>query len=158
MADYTIDQIVARYVQLRDEMQVISQRHAAELKPYNDKLQILNTVLLDRLNKTGSESIRTEHGTAYKKTVMSATIEPENGWEQLMDFIMMAGLNRVSEVEVRAGSAEEAMMAWRTTPELSLLCHAVNKTAIKEFMDNKNAEIPPGVKVSHITNVGVRRE
>lgn len=158
MAEFTIEQIVAKYVQIRDEMAEIAKRHAAELQPLNQKLQVLNAVLLDRLNKSGVESARTDAGTAYKKVVMSATVEKEGGWEQILDFIMMKGLDRVSEVMARNGTPEEAMVAWRTTPELSLLCHAVSKEAIKEYMDNKSGEIPPGVKVSHVTNVGVRRE
>jgi hypothetical protein len=153
---YTIDDVVRVYVQRRDEIKAIGERHAAELKPHLEKQHMLEQALLSMLNAGNLDSAKTEHGTAYRSTQTSVTVDKENdGWSALVDFIVRRGIDRVAEVMERDGPPEDAVAAFRDMPELSLFNQSVNKTVVKEMMDAGQAI--PGVKIAQIMQVGVRR-
>ena len=71
---FTVDQIIEKFVSVRDAIKTISERHAEELKPLCDRLAIFEQALLAKLNADNTDSVKTEHGTAYRSTVMSATV------------------------------------------------------------------------------------
>lgn len=154
MSGFTIGAIIAKYVALRDEASERSKRHAEELKPFGDKMQAIEAYLLNHLNEQNENSIATEHGTAYRSTIMSATVAE---FEPLLDFILMDALERVlTPLEMNAPPAE-VMAAFRSSPRFALLNRAVNKTAVAEMMERENGATPPGVRVAHVTKVNIRR-
>lgn len=125
---YTAEAVIARYVALRDECDVIAERHAAELKPHRDAMEKLEAWLLASLNAQGADNIKTPQGTAYKSTTLSAKVQD---WDALWTFIELGH------------------------PEF--LIHGVNKSAVKEFMDEHLGQQPPGVETVWVTKVNVRR-
>ena len=125
---YTAEQVIARYVALRDECDQIAKRHAAELKPHHDAMEKLEAWLLATLNGQGADNIKTPQGTAYKSTTLSTKVAD---WDALWAFIELGH------------------------PEF--LVHGVNKTAVKEFMDENQGQQPPGVETSWMVKVNVRR-
>lgn len=151
---YTIDQIVERYVATRDEMKVISERHKIELEPMNKRKELLEQAMMILLNEQNAESVKTEHGTAYKSTVMSATVED---WDKLMEFILAGAIDRIADSLEKGEPPEAQIAAFRDTPEMALINRSVNKTAVKEIMEQQDGFIPPGVKTAQITSVNVRR-
>lgn len=60
--------IVAKYVALRDKVADIKKRHAAELQPYAEAMATIDAYLLDHLNSTGAQSIKTSAGTFFRDT------------------------------------------------------------------------------------------
>lgn len=80
-----IDQIVEKYVELRDAKAEIAERHKAELAPYAQMLDKLEGILLGELDKAGLQSAKTPHGTAYKSVTTSAKVID---WDKTLDFIV----------------------------------------------------------------------
>ena len=151
---FTTDQIVAKYVAVRDEKKALSEKHSAELAPYNKKLEILEQALLASLNAQNADSVKTEHGTAYKSTVMSASVED---WDALTAYILSEAVDRIADSLERGEPPEKQIEAFQQTPAFALINRSVNKTAVKETMEAKEGFIPPGVKTAFVTSVNVRR-
>ena len=85
-------------------------------------------MFLAEFNETGQESAKTEHGTAYKATRMSTKVSDRDAF-----------LNFVRENE-----------AWE------FLESRANKTAVTAYME-ENEDVPPGVDVSRISTINIRR-
>ncbi len=151
---FTVDQVVGKYVELRDQQRLVSERHAEEMKPFNEALQNIEAWLLGHFNANGIESAKTKHGTAYKSTTMSATVE---NWDELFKTIVSSAFIRALSVIEEGGNDEEAFARFCSSERLSLLVRGVNKTAVKEYMDMTCGAVPPGVKTTFITKCNVRR-
>lgn len=128
-AAFTVDQVIAKYVAIRDQMKVISERHAAELKPYAESLDKIEAWLNAKLNEVGADSLKTSEGTAYRSTVQQFKLDD---WDQFFSYI-------------------ERSASWQ------FLVHSVNKTAVTEHMAEHQGALPPGVSMTQIHKVNVRR-
>lgn len=125
---FDFGQFVGLYVQLRDKIKVIEDKHEEELKPFKDKKVQLEAMLQNALNETGQESAKTTEGTVYKRIKRSATIENKSEFTR---FVIADGL-------------------W------DLVDWKANVTAVEDFLMKEN-QLPPGVKISSVSTVGVRR-
>lgn len=129
-AGVTLDKVVQVFSAIRDAR--TAKRHAweaedAALEADQDKLKQL---MLAILNQTGAESIRTEHGTAYRT------------------------------MKVKPSAADwSAIYAWiMADPErFELLEKRVKATFVKQFMEENNGAAPPGINVLREYEVSVRR-
>ena len=123
-----IQALVGLYIKLRDRRK--DRKTAYELDDQKDKdyQEKIEQKLLAFLNESGGESFRTDAGTAYKTTRTSATVQD---WDAALAYIKVHD-------------------AW------DMLEHRVNKTFVEEYIET-NQETPPGVGVSRITVVNVRR-
>jgi hypothetical protein len=126
----SLDKVVQAYNAIRDHR--TAKRHAWEqedlaLEEDQNKLKVL---MLGILNQTGAESIRTEHGTAFRtlKTKPSAA-----DWSAIYDWIV-ADPSRFELLEKR-----------------------VKSTFIKDYMEANGGALPPGINVHQEYEVSVRR-
>lgn len=127
-APVPIETRVNQYVLLRDKIKEMDDAHKAKMKPFRETLDMLNSVLLNQLNTTGAESIKTSGGTIYRTERNTASLEDA---DKFMQFVV----------------DKEAF---------DLLDRKANVTAVMEFL-GENGIYPPGVKVSKSIQVGVRR-
>jgi len=66
--------LIERYVALRDRMKLDDARFAeARKEAYADPMDAIELQLLDLMNETGVDSLKTKAGTAYKKKSVSLT-------------------------------------------------------------------------------------
>ena len=129
-ATINLDRVVQAFNAIKDARTV--KRHAWEaedlaLEQDQDKLKVL---MLELLNRIGGKSIATEHGTVYRSE------------------------------KLRAGAADwSAVYAWiMADPDrFELLEKRIKATFIKQFMDENEGAIPPGVNVHREFEVSVRR-
>ena len=124
----TVAQLVGAYVKIRDSKKVIQDRHKAELEATNAKLALIESGLLNMLNADGVESMRTENGTAFKKTMVKATVRDR---ELFFNYVVENDL-------------------------MHMLSSAVSAPAVREFIE-ANGEAPPGVAVNTVLTVNIRR-
>jgi len=124
----TADAMIERYVKLRDKKKEIEARHKDELAPFNDALKRLEGFMLEALNQSGLDSMKSAHGTAFKSTRTSATVKD---WPLTLAFI-------------------REHQAW------DLLEARVAKTVAYQIMADTKAPIP-GVETSAELTVNVRR-
>ena len=151
----TIDRVLAGYIAAKDEAEIVAKRHADELAPIQKRLDLCKAWMQKYLTDQGLDNAKTAHGQCYLSTVMSATVDPEDGWEKLLRFVLEAGLSRVLDALEQGVPEEQGMDMFLQEPALALLNRSVNKTAVKELMEQD--KLVPGVKIAHVTNVNVRR-
>jgi hypothetical protein len=118
----------AQYVAVRDKIKEISEKHAAELKPFVDLQNDLTAWFTEELDRVGAQSVKTSEGTVYQSTRYSASL---NDPKAFMDYVI--GNNA-----------------------FDLLDRKANSTAVRDFIEQHKSE-PPGCKLSAIRTVGVRR-
>jgi phage host-nuclease inhibitor protein Gam len=124
-----LSEAVSLYIQLRDKKAEMKADFDASIAPLNDKMDRLEAKLLDVFNKTGMDSVKTENGTAYTAVRTTASIADR---EAFMEFV-------------------------KANEEWSLLEVRASKTAIEQFRDSNNDELPPGVNIRSERVVNIRR-
>ena len=152
---FTIDQVMQIYQDTKEAVETMSKRHAEEMEPLNKRIELTKAWMLDYLNKQGLENARTAHGLAYKSNVISATVDPEGGWNNLLEYIFKDGITRVLDAIEGGMTDREALVKFFESPALMLLNRAVNKTAVKDMME-QGVQVP-GVKIATVTNLNVRK-
>jgi hypothetical protein len=134
MANATMDQMVAKYVELRDRRAALKAEFSeadGELKGMQEKIEKWLDI---QMNELGVTSVKTTAGTAYTSHVESTKVAD---WQAFLDFVM----------EERA---------------FDLLVHNVNKTACRERMNpDRNGMYadppPPGVDLTRIKKINIRK-
>lgn len=122
------DLIVQRYVLLRDKKSQLKKAYEASVEDINAALERLEGAIKTQLDEMGAESIRTEHGTAFKKTSTSATVAD---WDSLLGFV-------------------------RENERWDMLEKRVAKTAVDQYVEEFE-DLPPGVNYRQVTTIQVNR-
>lgn len=123
-----VDHDVKNYVRMRDKIKEIKERHEQELKPYVDVQNELTVKLQGVLDAAGAQSIKTSGGTVYASTRYSASLADPKAF---MDFVI-------------------------TQNKFDLLDRKANATAVRDYIE-QNKVSPPGVNLSALRTIGVRR-
>lgn len=128
MSEKTLDQLVAAYIRVRDQIAEIKARQAAEVKPYQEALAKLEFLTLKALDEAGVDSAKTKAGTAYRSVRTSITVADRSAF---IDFVTA---NQMYELlDVRA-----------------------NKTAVEGMLSDEQ-DLPPGLNIRRDLTVGFRR-
>lgn len=98
----TVDKLIQDYVALRDKKKLIQDRHAQELAPFNAMMSRVEAYLLESLNRAGVESMRGQHGTAYKSVRTSAVVRE---WGETLPYILDHRLYHLLEARVAKNAA-----------------------------------------------------
>lgn len=125
-----LDRVVVAYNAIRDARTV--KRHAWEAEDLaleTDQNQ-LKVLMLDMLNQTGSKSIATDHGTIYRTEKLRPSAAD---WNVVYSWIM-ADPERFEALEKR-----------------------LKPTFVRQYMDDNEGAIPPGINVHREFEVNVRR-
>lgn len=120
--------LVEKYRQLRDKKKLLEDEQAKALKPFKDAMSQIENMLLDDLNRSGANSIQTNSGTAYRSTRTSYGVEDP--------------------------AVFRAWVEANNTPEMYE--NRVSKDAIEAYVQKYN-QLPPGIKVSSVENVNIRK-
>jgi len=118
---------IRQYRFVRDEIKKLDEEHESFMKERRALLSWLGSDLLNMLNATGQDSAKTQSGTAYITTQVSATLRDA---EEFRRFVI-------------DGQRWE-MIDWRA-----------NKSAVKDWVAEHQNE-PPGVAYNPVRVVGVR--
>ena len=124
-----LSEAVTLYIQLRDKKAQMKSDFDASVAPITEKMDKLEAKLLDVFNKTGMDSVKTEHGTAYTAVRTTASVADR---EAFMDFV-------------------------KANEEWSLLEVRASKTAVEQFCESNDNALPPGVNMRSERVVNIRR-
>ncbi len=129
--EYTTDEIVARYIELRNDKAVMEAKHTEELKPIKESMKVIEQYLGTLLHNSGEESKKTKSGTVYLSYIMTVVTEDK---ESFFEYAME---NDKGMLDVRP-----------------------SKSGIKEYLEMHPDEtiIIPGIKLGQIVNVNVRKK
>jgi hypothetical protein len=124
-----LSEAVEIYIKLRDKKAQMKAEFDAKVAPITEKMDKLEAQLLDVFNKTGMDSVKTEFGTAYSTTRVTASIADR---EVFMEHV-------------------------KTNEDWGLLEVRVSKTAVEQYREQHDDELPPGVNIREERVVNVRR-
>lgn len=117
-----------QYVAVRDAIREITKKHEEELAPFVDLQNKLTAWLTENLDLVGAKSVKTTQGTVYQSTRYSASLTDPKAF---MDYVI-------------------------ANNKFDLLDRKANSTAVRDFIEQNKSE-PPGVRLSALRTVGVRR-
>lgn len=123
-----VDTVIAAYIRLRDQRDILVKEQKAVLAPFNEKMYKLQTWLQKQLQDSGQQSAKTPSGTAFLQTDTSVTVED---FEAVLQFIKQHDL-------------------W------VMLEKRVSKSVVTDFIESNQA-VPPGVKVTSEISCHIRR-
>ncbi len=123
-----LDELVSNFIKVRDAIKAADDAHKAKMEEVRALQNMLQTEILNSLQAAGVDSVSTKHGTAYKTTKSSATIEDKSAFTR----------------HVIATEAWD-LVDWRA-----------NAPAVVDFIDENKHE-PPGVKFSTFVTANIRR-
>lgn len=127
--EINFDDLVDKYVRLRDKKRQVQERHKDEINKFDVVLRNIETLFLAEFNRTGMNSVNTNHGTAFKKTQTSVTIADKDIFR---NFIWSDPDNWIF-ADLRA-----------------------NAPAVQAYLD-ENESLPPGVNLTSRLTVNVQR-
>lgn len=123
-----LSEAVSIYIKMRDKKAQMKAEFDASIAPLNEKMEKLEAKLLDIFNKTGMDSVKTEFGTAYTTTRVTASVADR---EVFMNYV-------------------------KDKEEWSLLEVRAAKTAVEQFRSIHD-DLPPGISMREERVVNVRR-
>ncbi len=123
-----IEDLIDRYVKLRDRKAEMKAAYDLSVAKIDDAMEKVENYILGHLNANGIDSVGSPAGTAFKKSMTSATVGDRDAF---MGYV----------------KANEAF---------NLLDVRANKTAVAEFKELNN-DLPPGVNWREEVVVQIRR-
>ena len=123
-----VEKRVKEYVELRDEMKRLETEHELKMAPYKKAQQQLRSLLLDHLNNSNVESMKTVYGTAYKIEKKSVSIQDK---EAFWDYVVNGEL-------------------WE------LIDKRANANAVADHA-SETGNFPPGLNFTSFYDIGVRK-
>ena len=123
-----LSEAVSIYIKKRDKKAQMKAEFDASIAPLNEKMEKLEAKLLDVFNKTGMDSVKTEFGTAYTTTRVTASV----------------------------ADREIFMTHVKENDDWALLEVRASKTAVEQYRDTNN-DLPPGVSMREERVVNIRR-
>ena len=123
-----LNEIVADYIKLRDKKQALEKKQKVEVARYNEVLKALEAAAMEYLNDAGTESARTEAGTAYRSVKISVKLEDGEIFKQ---FLQDQGMEHMADMRA-------------------------NKPAVVAYLEEVG-ELPPGISISRFATVNFQR-
>jgi hypothetical protein len=120
---------VGLYVKLRDQKAKLKADYQELAAPVQQKMDKLEAKLLEVFNTTGMDSIKTEFGTAYTSTRTTASVADR---DVFMDYV-------------------------KAHEEWSLMEIRASASAIKQFQEASDGDLPPGINLAVERTVNIRR-
>lgn len=132
-----VDDLIARYLQLRDFCDGQTKALTEYLKPLRDEMEQITGKVQDELNRLGGDrpSIKTAHGTAFTTTKKNPKIA-EGARDEYLKW---------------------CLANWNEIGNAMLQIAAPQVTAVQEYMDAHDGHLPPHVEINPVTVVTIRK-
>lgn len=128
MPDIPMDKVIGTYIALRNEKEAIDNEAKAKTDLIKEKLSKIEAWIKTQADAMGVSSFKSVHGTAFLGTSDFASVAD---WDAVLNFI-------------KANDAYD------------LLNRAVNKTAVREYLD-ANKAVPDGVNFGTKVTINIRK-
>jgi len=124
----TVDDVVATYMKLRVQKDMIEAETKDRVKGIKEKMEKLEAWIKEQADAQGVTSFKTKHGTAFLTTTDYANVAD---WDSVLDFI----------------KREKAF---------DMLERRVSKTAVRGYIEATKA-VPPGINYGTKLEVNIRK-
>lgn len=126
---YTAEDIVKKYIELRDYVQAETKAFKEKMKAYNDGMQTLEGLAASMMNLTKQTALPTEFGTAYREPQLSVTCQDKDSFHEWV----------------------------RVNGQWHFLTAHVSKEAVEQYVETHEGQAPPYLKVDTYNAVRFRR-
>jgi hypothetical protein len=124
------EKVVERMIVLRDAMAALKAKYEAEHQKLKDQWDKGEAWLMNELQTSGATGLKFECGSVIQTTTMQASI---GDWGALTRFIV-------------------------ENNEVELLQKRISTTALKTYLEAAGDQLPPGIKVTNIRGISIRRK
>ncbi len=124
----TVNELVAQYITIRDRKDALRKKYQEKNGKLNEALNLIENILIQNLDASGAESVRTTSGTCFISKRSSATVADRDAF---FDFV------RDHE-------------AW------DMLESRCSKNAVEQYAE-ESGQLPPGVNYRTERTLGVHR-
>lgn len=156
----TLDQVIARYIEIRDEKADFEKKYKEEKAVYDAKLEKIEAYLLRKMDVDGATSIKTDCGTAFKKLNANVSLNDPELFKNFVLFPIVDNfaeyLKSSSNIQLEAEDIAELKNLLMESGRWGVSELRASKTGVKEYIEEKNEPVP-GVTVNQVTVVNVRR-
>jgi len=155
----TIEDVTAKYIELRDRKAQIAKRQQEELAPINKAMEDIETYLMAQMNALGVDSFKTASGTPYKANTNSVKLIDAGAFKghvfapalEAMHHYLSATGHHLQAVDLQAmESCLQEKARW------DMVDFRAGKKGILDHLENTD-ELPPGVAVETFSVVNIRR-
>lgn len=129
MSEVPLDKVIDAHNAVRDARAALKAKFAREDADLEAEQNQLRAYLLDQLNRSGAESIKTEKGTVYRTSrIMPSAAD----WSAVWQFAKDNDAMEIFQKRLKTGF-------------------------ITEYMEENDGALPPGVNITREFDIGVRR-
>lgn len=122
--------LIEEYIRLRDAKSAAADKIKKFIQEnYTARMDIIEGLLMQQLDEVNADSLKTEHGTAFKKVETSVTVADGAAFSRYV-----IGEEKWELIDFRA-----------------------NKTAVKDFVEANDGNLPPGLNFTQELIINVRR-
>lgn len=126
---YTAEDIVKKYIEIRDFVQAETKAFKERMKAYNDGMEALEALAASLMNITKQTALPTEFGTAYREPQLSVTCQDKSSFHEWV----------------------------RVNGQWHFLTAHVSKEAVEQYIEEHEGKAPPYIKVDAYNAVRFRR-
>ena len=127
--DQVAEKRIAKFIEIRDMLKAMDEAHDKAKEPLLEVRDWLTGWMQEFLDKTGAESVKTAAGTCYSTTRYTASLADPQAF---MSYVI-------------------------ENSKWDLIDRKANATAVRDYVAETGA-LPPGVNLSALKTVGVRRK
>lgn len=150
-----IERLIKAHIAIKAKIDQIEEKHKKEkanLKSAQDKI---SAAIKKYLVGKKIASVKTDAGTAYKKTNQFVGVED---WDCFLGFItksllQSAGISTEDPEKLDYLVGEVVKKA-----DWQFFNKSVNKTAVLEFFDQSEGDLPDGIKLTKEEVIGIRKQ
>lgn len=151
----TPEEVITKYIAVRDKKAELSTRHAEEMRPLNEAMDTMERWLLQQLTASGLESFKCSAGTAYKSIQTSVTVADGDVFKRYAVKGAIADVVNYLDTTGNDHNIESLTTVLLSSPAMALFELRSSKKEVQERLEQ--GETVPGLNVTKIATVGVRR-
>lgn len=113
MATMTLDEVVKKYVELRDKKDGLKAEFDASVAKIDEKMKLIEGKMIEYLDDAGAESIKTQFGTAYTAESVSVTSADKGAF---VDFVKQKNEWGLADIRISKTGVEQYLEAGNDLP------------------------------------------
>lgn len=156
----TVDEVISKYVELRDRKAVLAKKQSEEMAPLNQAMETIENFLMHQMNTLGVDQLKArEHGTAFKAHSTSCQMADPLAFKSFVFQPVADGvINYLKSTGygIRDMDIEAIANIIRDLPKWDMIDFRVGKKGVQEYIANENQPVP-GVAVNTVATINIRR-
>lgn len=155
-----IDEVIKRHRELTAEKASMAARHAEEINPISDKIDVIEKWLLAKQQAEGVQNYKTDFGTAYQSKLTNVKCDDPIAFR---DFILTPCVENILDIAIGLGAqgvdkscdVPAMLRLIGTTGLWDIVDLKPGKKGVQKYIEETQKTVP-GVTVSQYINLNVK--